>query len=182
MYGGNDMRNFKWLTGDIDYATYGGKWYRVPNPNLPHRAHIMELLNWNEYEWNPVIMYSVTLSEVDLNEIPIENIKAAKECYGIDVDEVISFEFLLETLHGFGGSAPIYEESGNNYRNLLRAARNESRRLEDPEVHRAAMNKVVNKIGSTAYEYMRGDLFSAMERNKTEPHVKIIRKIYGMET
>ncbi|NPV54443.1 MAG: hypothetical protein HPY71_13160 [Firmicutes bacterium] len=63
-----------------------------------------------------------------------------------------------------GVLVPIGEWVGNNARDLLRKAREESLSLDDPEEYERAMNRVVNKIGSTAREVQWGDYYSAMFR------------------
>jgi hypothetical protein len=97
-----------------------------------------------------------------------------------------------EMCHQYGHKAPLDSWTGGRVRKerwdssdcpreLLRAAKRRSRELDDPRERMEALSKPVNAIGSTALEYMQGDIHSAMERGvrKGDPKAKLMAKIHG---
>jgi len=65
----------------------------------------------------------------------------------------------------YGCIAPLGAWTGNNYKKLLQTAKQESRKIqEDEDYYEEKMNSPVNEIGSTAREFQRGDLNSAVVR------------------
>jgi Txe/YoeB family toxin of Txe-Axe toxin-antitoxin module len=86
---------------------------------------------------------------------------------------------VLECVFDYGHQAPLFIENGNNIKELRKMARDVSAELDDPEKYEEAMNKPVNKIGSTAREYMQGDINAALFRNTGDPITKLMRKISG---
>lgn len=179
-----------------------GKWGREVAPN---RWHVIHSHEWDEND-NPGCKYTVDLSEIDLTDLE-RAIEAARSCgwelrlnkegKGLIIDGVpIHIEVpytgdlmddpkvvrhaLVEAMHGFGAKAPLGEWNGNNRNALRKLAREESRLLDDPEAHDAAMNKPVNALGSTAREYARGDLVSAIKRglDNDNPAAQILDQAY----
>ena len=178
---------FTFLTGDVNWPQYGGKFVRKVGTR---RYHIMEVMNWRDAcgREAPAETYNVSLSEVDLDVIPENAIVSALRSWGWDRngdtesgDHVILTDLILvEVLHSCGSKAPLGEYNGNNLRKLMQSARAESAALDNRYAHKAAMAKPVNAIGSTADEFMRGDIVSAMSRGDTTAH-KIMRKMHGID-
>jgi len=57
------------------------------------------------------------------------------------------------------------DEAGNNGNKIIRNLKRESREIEgDSERYETLMNTPVNRLGSTAREFQRGDFQSAMDR------------------
>jgi hypothetical protein len=184
------MQGFKVLSGDVDYLSYGGKWYRVVPGTNELRYHIIELINWedavgSDADGGPT--YNVDLSEVDLGALSAESMRSAMECCGVDRDYLEDLDpgqaelMIAECCHSYGCKAPLWSADGNDARKLLAEAKQESRALDDPDAHDRAMNRTVNAIGSTAAEYMTGDIWSALRRAKEDPTPSqaIILKMYG---
>jgi len=202
------MKHFKFLTGDMNWADYGGKWYRELEDhgygNLP-TYHVIELFNWREdVDSTYSYKYNVSLSEVTFIKIPLTVILSAKRSYGMELNKTERYYrcfekfpvfpgnwpkvltddklHLLDVLHGYGAKAPLWDDSGNNFKKLLSAAKQYSRELEeDPYEHHKAMQKPVNRMGSTAEEYMCGDIYSAMIREKDTPVGRLMLKLHGVE-
>lgn len=165
-----DFGSFRFLTGDVNYTEYGGKWIRSLGLR---RFHVIELLNWSEAvgesESASMPTYNATLSEVDLSAIDCTS--ALESCGYALVDGTIVESHsgdivasgesvdrcLVECCHGYGAAAPLWDESGNNYQRLIRAARAHSRSLDDAELHSQAMDRPVNRIGTSARSYMLGE-------------------------
>lgn len=123
--------------------------------------------------------YVAELSEVDLSEIGMSTKKGALNFCGLE-DETVSAETLVECLHAYGAKAPLENWSGNNRSKLVREAKAYSYELDNPTAHAEAMKRPVNEIGSTAREYMVGDITSAIRRGVSEGRrdAEILAKMY----
>lgn len=172
------MRGWKFLTGDIGFQTFGGKWYRCIKES---RYHVIELVNMHEAtgdEDQPT--YHVNLQEIDLD---IADLNSALSCCGwSDPPDEADPVMLVDSVSAYGQYLPMGDWNGNNYRKLLAGAKRESRRLNDPEYHWRQMHRSVNKIGSTAIEYARGDFASAILRGiaRGNPEARIMGKMHGV--
>jgi hypothetical protein len=197
----DDFGAFKFLTGDVNYTDHGGKWCRHVGGR---RYHVIELMNWaetvGEREAAEIgAKYNVSLREVDLTDLGDKPIRDALRSCGwefapengdIECEHNGStvcgrweahFDLVIvEACHGQGSAAPIWDENGNSWRKLIRAAMRESRALDNPEAHERAMSRPVNAIGSTAAEYARGDLVSPLKRGEAagDPKASLIAKMY----
>lgn len=196
---------FRFLTGDVNFADYGGKWWRCVSQG---RFHVVELTNMNEAcgkdnEGRPT--YVVELSEIDLDAIPRKLVEDALRSCGWKVEAASPAHLfpatvtedwgehrvvangratelcIVETIHGYGARAPLGSWEGNAWRPLMAQARAESRSLDDPDAYEAAMAKPVNKLGSTAREFAQGDFNSALVRGVTagDRSAKLMAKIQG---
>jgi hypothetical protein len=126
--------------------------------------------------------YAAELSLVDLAEIsPKERASAFRSCgwEGIPDDPAA----LAEVCYSYGLKAPLWQDSGNNWRKLLAEARREANGFLSEDALAEAMERPVNKLGSTAAEFMRGDLFSAMERGvyAGDTGARIMAKMHGVD-
>jgi len=146
----------------------------------------VEILDMNAYcgrdnEGQP--KYCVELSLVDLDVIPASNVESAIASCGWDDDMEADDLQIAEACRSYGAKAPLFSDSGNNWRKLLADARREANELASPRKLTAAMNRPVNKLGSTAAEYMRGDLDSAMTRGVLagDQGARICAKMYGID-
>jgi hypothetical protein len=180
------LYGFKSLTGDCNYLDYGATWCRlIPGTR---EYHIISLINWEdscgEREAKEIgETYCMDLSIVDLDAIPLETIQSALKSCGVDLDtEEMTDEWRAEVCHSDGAQAPMQSVNTSNFHKTFRALAKYSRELQtDADKHSAAMERPVNKLGSTADEYMRGDLTSALARGieRGDTNARIIAKIYG---
>ena len=160
---------------------YGGRnWRCVGN----RQFQFIELINMDsacgrDNEGHP--KYHVELRFVDLNAISADNLQSALNSCGWqempDTDEAKA-----DCLDSYGCHAPLGQWSGNNARKLMRESYREANSLLDQSALSSAMDKTVNKIGSTAREFMQGDIFSAMQRGceAGNPDSRITAKMYGI--
>jgi hypothetical protein len=164
---------FKFLIGDVNWSDHGGKFYRrVEKGATPAggRFHIMEIMRWPENEEHLTGRYNVSLAEVDLDAATEAQLRGALNSVGIDdlaeveSDPRIQALIKLDALHSYGEKAPLWDQSGNNYNKLMAEARAESAALDDPAAHEDRMFRPVNAIGSTAREFMQGDIRTALDR------------------
>jgi hypothetical protein len=92
---------------------------------------------------------------------------------------------IVECLVSHGLGAPLHDETGKRYDRVRGRARAEAVSLmRDAEALEEALDRPVNAIGSTAREYGRGDINSALYRDTpgTNPTAMgIMRKMHGIE-
>ncbi|MFA5053852.1 MAG: hypothetical protein WC565_07325 [Parcubacteria group bacterium] len=127
--------------------------------------------------------YCGDVAIVDLEEIGPSNIASAMKSCGWDGMPSTPIA-VAEACYQYGAKAPMWSQSGGNRRELLRAGKREARELAgDASEIEDRMSRPVNAIGSTANEYMRGDLDSAISRGvfAGRKEACIMAKMYGMD-
>lgn len=160
--------------GDINPQDYGGKWYRRVGVST---YQVIELTNMNDAcgrrdnEGYPT--YVVELSLVDLSQIPVEVQESAWRSCGPDLTACYESELRDQitaiACYEYGAKAPLESWSGNGSTRLLREARKLAKVLKkDCSELEDRLQKPVNKIGTTAQEYMTGDIRSAVLRGVSE--------------
>jgi hypothetical protein len=177
------MKTGKWTySGDVNMLDYGGKNIRAIGSR---RYQIVELVNMDEAcgrDNQGQSRYNVALRLVDLNTLSEKNIGDALSCCGIEDDEP-SDDVLAEACDSYGCHAPLEQWNGNNARKLLRSAYAEAKSLLDSEQLKDRLQRPVNKIGSSAMEFMRGDFMPAVQRGceSGQADARIMAKMYGVE-
>lgn len=162
------------------YLDDGGKWLRKV---AHHRYHMIEMIDVTDYSDFPDYNYIVDLSEIDLDMVSEKNLESAKQSCGWDDMDLNNPEYVAEMLHSYGLKAPIEAFDGNNWHKMFREARKFSYSFDnDLQKHEEMMNRPVNKIGSTAREFMQGDFRSGMIRGISEGDAvaKIMGKMHGI--
>ena len=181
------MRCFKFLTGDINYALHGGAFYRRVSEKLYHVIDLVNLAEAGVLEEGDPNVYAVSLYLVDLEQNETNRNKAF-DCCGIDPAEYLrstperADSLLLHALYIYGLRAPLAGFQGPNYTKLMSEAKRESRRLADPVEHAVAMKRVVNRIGQTVEEVLRGaDVMLAVTRGVAagSKDAEVTAAIYG---
>jgi hypothetical protein len=185
-------RGFKFWTGDVNWRDYGGTWARKVGPRA---WHFIVLTNMDDAcgrdnAGRPT--YVVELREVDLDAIgPSTQVSAWQCCDGdcrLAPDEHLTLStgkrdmVTADCCNEYGAYAPLHSAEGNNAHKAIRECRAESYRLtRDTDAHAEAMARPVNKLGSTAAEYMTGDMTSAMLRglDAGDPGARIMAKAYS---
>jgi len=124
--------------------------------------------------------YVVEVVLVDLEAIPRQQIDAAKASCGYDTEETDAA--VAEMCFQHGCKAFLWSGSGGNRTRLQRSARSEAHSLLDPGELSEAMDRPVNALGSTAREYMAGDLASAIVRGVEagQPAARLMARLYGV--
>ena len=162
---------FSLVDGRRDYLTYGGKWISTRQSNGEFDYYfVIEILNWKEAVGEreaPPETYNVSLSVVSPQEAGQENCRKATDCCGIEEDMLARAidhgqceEILVEALHGYGLSVPVWSKDGNNHKELMRQARGEAQIAAG--LFGFVMDRPVNRIGVTGWEHLRGDMQSAV--------------------
>lgn len=160
------------------YMDVGGKWLRKVAHHRYHMIEMDDVTDHRDFEFN----YIVDLSEIDLDMVSEKNLGSAKQYCGYEEIDLDNPEIIAEMLHSYGLKAPIKDWTGNNWHKMFREARKLSYELNDHQKHEEMMNRPVNKIGSTAREFMQGDFRSGMIRGISEGDTaaNIMGKMHGM--
>ena len=143
-------------------------------------------------------LFYAAVKVVDLAQIPTDTMAKASQCCGHD--GAVSLEEMAYSCQAYGAYAPMYSESsgavteenrwGNAaeahpaFRSLRKRAREAAEELFDDEVREAALNdRVVNKLGSTARQFMHGDLWGRLREIRDDPDAtedqKLMLKMYA---
>jgi hypothetical protein len=152
--------NKKW---EVIYEDYDLKMQRQVGPE---QFQFLELLDMEyncgrDNEGHP--KYNVELSYVDLAQVSDAAYQSAKQSCGWDnMEETPANKAMV--LWEYGLKAPLFQQYGNSKNKLLRMAKAQARFLEEGDSLEAALDTQVNMIGSSAREFMQGDLNAALDR------------------
>jgi hypothetical protein len=126
--------------------------------------------------------YAVEVLVVDLAAIPPEQIASAQRSCGWETEATDAAVAEMCLQHGC--KALLWSASGNGRTRLQRAARSEAHRLLKADELAEAMARPVNALGSTAAEYMAGDLLSGMLRgvDAGSPAALLMAKLHGFQS
>ena len=142
-----EMKSFRWLSGDVNWVNYGGKWYkRVEVSRFVDRIwkvrlnsyHIIEFINFEDatgelyYGKYP---YTIEVSYIDLAFTPWHSqIGSALKCVGEEkyIPNLISGKAemmfksdlpILEAVHCYMGGDRVWNDYGKNAYELLESAK-----------------------------------------------------------
>ena len=160
----------KFLTGDINWREYGAKWIspRQHNGDWPYWL-VVEFINLEDatgelYEGNK---YAVTISAISPEAAGLDNLHKAAECCGVDeIPE--DDETKVQLLSDYGVQAQLGVFDGNNATKLMKQARKECEIIAH-FTFGFSMDRYINRIGSTGWDAIRGDLLAGLRRNNDEP-------------
>ena len=144
----------RFLTGDADYLTFGGKWIspKLNNGDFDYFL-VIELINVHEDTGECIRdKYSVTVSAVSPQEAEKE-IPRALRYYGLEEETSTELQ-IVDALHKYGVCALCAEFSGNNARKLLKQARDSLDMIS--EMFGFFMDSPKNSIGHTGWDSIKG--------------------------
>ena len=177
---------FKFLSGDVNPAKYGAKWIsnKLNNGDFDYWL-VMELINMDEAcgrDNEGKSRYIVELSAVSPSQCPeVERKRAMESCgYGTPPGASISDEAWVEMIHSYGVKAVLWSKSGNNYGLLLGGARREA--LVSSSLFGFYMDRPQNRIGTTGWEMIRGDITAGLHRTIASGSTtgRILAKMHGI--
>lgn len=145
------------------------------------RYHIVDITTPEDYEGDD---YIVSLSEVDLYQAGPALLEEAWKTLGIEGDLPEDEGFRAQALYDCGYRAPMGTWTGSDEALMVKEAKKESNRLRVHKYHEQKMMEQVNRIGSTAREFMLGNLNRALVCSMTSGSVEggILAKMYGIRT
>ena len=177
---------FTFLTGDVNWLEYGAKWVspKLNNGDFDYWI-VMDFNNMDEAcgsdnKGQP--KYHIDLSAVSPHEAGEQNIARAYDCCGVvgEAREQADSLCLVECLHSYGTKALLWQSSGNNAHKLLKEARKQAACASG--LFGFYMDGAKNRIGTTGWEAIRGDINSGLARTIASGSTegRILGKIYGV--
>ncbi len=169
----------RFLSGDVNYLAYGGKWISKKHNNGDFDYwYVVELINMHEAtgeEDQP--KYSLSISVVAPSEAPEnERISAHQSCgsdhYG-GLNEY-PIELQVDTLHSYGISASIWVKAGNSFKELWKEGHDELGRIS--MLFGYYMDRPVNMLGATGWDILKGDIGIDKFRHKAEARKKEVEQ------
>lgn len=179
------MIRFHWLSGDVNYLSYGGKW--ISNRQYSGEFHfwfIVELINLEDAVGEAEAKqtggkYNLSLAVVAPSQCPEDKLREAvrirwDETSSLNLDRLSDTQ-KAEILHEYGIRAIIFDKTGKNFKSLFKEARNKAREAEF--LFGFAMDRSQNAIGSTGWDFLRGDILAGIRRYPDSPEKSLMRKI-----
>lgn len=163
---------FKFLSGDVNWKDYGGKWIskKLNNGDFDYYL-VIELINARDAIGDKYPhKYMMILSSVSPSEGK-EHLEQAYECMGLNEgnykkEYLDSDEAKVEALHSYGISAKLWDDEGDNCKKLLKEAHNQA---ETSSIFFGfMMDKRQNLIGDTGWDFIKGDIGKALRRTEKE--------------
>jgi hypothetical protein len=188
------MRNWIELGSDVNWIDYHGMWARQAPDGSWYVLRWTNLLDAGGEEFADT-PYECEVKRIDLDDTPAEQIKSALECCGLRATDegIISGGdivaagdkiplCLVECLIQYGGGAPLETFTGKRYPTRIRA---EARRyaeecMRNMPLLAKQLARPVNRIGSTAEEYGKGDIDAALARGPFDTAKNIMRKLHDL--
>ncbi len=184
------------LCADVSWDDYGGTWARKARDGSWYVVVFTNLLDAGGEEFADT-PYEAEVKRVDFGEIDRETLDRALRSSGWKVDgnaivndydgEIVGEgdtvpEVMLDAAVSYGLGAPLESFTGKVRASHIRA---EARRYAEECMRNDSLlverlSRPVNRIGSTAAEYGRGDIDSAMHRGPFDTAKNLMRKIQGL--
>ena len=158
---------FKFLAGDVNWEEWGGKWIskKLNNGEFDYWL-VIELVNMEEATGDTSGgKYMVTLSAVSPEQAK-DHLEHAFETYGQKYSPKASNEEKVEVLHGYGVSASLWNDMGDDADDLIEKAKKEAEKSET--LFGFYMDKPENRIGDTGWDFIRGDTGKAFRKKDDE--------------
>jgi len=162
--------DFEFLIGDVNWENYGGKWIspKLNNGDFDY-WFVIEFINWLDatgelFDDNEFL---VTINAVSPGEAADE-LESAYSCNGFDDEFLADYEgealehIKVEALSTYGVYARLWQESGNDADALLKKAKQAA--LLVSGLFGFFMDSPKNRIGSTGWDIIKGDLLAGLKK------------------
>jgi hypothetical protein len=186
------MRGWTDIGSDVSWSDYGGKWAKRAKDGsfyVLRFNNMYEACGEEECKRDGQAQYVCEVMHVDVRIMPRERINQALQCCGYRIlgfattaDQRRWDHVIIEACVSYGAYAPLDSLSGDHYPDRIRAAmrRSAETMMRDAKALNTALARPVNRIGSTAAEYARGDLDAALNRGPFDTGKNILRKLHGL--
>ena len=190
------------IGSDVSWDDYGGKWAKRARDGswyVVEFTNMYDACGEDECKRDGQNQYCAEVHRVDLTDLSPEKIKSALDCVGLTmrsngaiwdsqgIEYATSYDdpkreiVIVEACVSYGAKQPIDSFSSNRGPIKLR---NEARRsaesyMRDAVALESRLDRPVNRIGSTAREYARGDINAALFRGPIDQTKAIILKMHG---
>jgi hypothetical protein len=143
---------FKFLSGDVNWKEYGGKFIskRLNNGEFDYWL-VISVINWHDNGYYDH-KYNVSIQAVSPQSVSKENLDRAFESCGMTYsdDPIVQ----VEVLSDYGISANLWSKDGNNIKQLMKEAHHETNLIG--MLFGFYMDKYQNRIGQTGWDLIRG--------------------------
>lgn len=179
---------FKFLTGDVDMLTYGGKLIsqRMCNGEF-YFWLVAEIIPWEEHGCKEEIgaTYGVEVKVVSPSEAGEKGWKEAVDSCGWTEEDLAKMPlddpaFRVQILSDYGIGAIVWQENGNNIKKLWRKMHKDLAMMGI--TFGFDMDRNQNKIGSSGWDMLKGDVLAGLYRysESDSDEKKLTRKMYGL--
>lgn len=164
--------NFKFLTGDVNWQTYGGKFVsKKLNNGLFDYWLVLDVFNWEEMTGDAEQgTYCVTVYQVAPSQASEDTIQSALDSWGYTREQLDDWDdpdlALVELLADYGNGVPHWQESGNNLGRLLKEAR--ARAAHIAQFNPNYLERRVNALGTNGWNWLKGDITAGLRDNEPE--------------
>jgi len=109
--------------------------------------------------------YSAEILVVSPDEAGTEKVQSALRCIGLEDVDLDKFtpEHKVDALVTYGVHAPVWGKTGNNRRKLVREMRNQAEGVTS--LFGFYMDTPVNRIGSTGWDFVKGNVIAGLTRH-----------------
>lgn len=167
------MVRFKFLSGDVNWKEYGGKFVsqELNNGDWPYYL-ILDVINMHEAtgeeNQDKYVVEIHAISPMAVKETNPKELESAFSSMGFSDDQMKEFEnnvlIQVEMLNDYGILAMLKSFSGNNINKLLKQAKKECQMIEF--LFGFYMDRQENLIGSTGWDCISGDLMRPIREYK----------------
>ena len=103
--------------------------------------------------------YGIAIHAVSPQAAGEEKVQASFDCCGVEDNDIKQKDLVqVECLQTYGVSAQIWNDAGNNLGKLISKAKKEAQII--PNLFGFYLDRVLNRIGSTGWDFIKGNLFS----------------------
>lgn len=149
------------LTGDCNWQEYGGKWItkKLNNGDFDYWL-VIEFINMYEAIGDKTTdKYTAQITAVSPKAAGWKNIKSALRCCDLklkDFKPEHKEKIIIEALSDYGLSAPLDSFSGNNYKTVMKKARQSLDCIAG--MFGFFMDGSKNRLGHNGWDFIAGDL------------------------
>ena len=163
-----------WLDvgSDVSWEDYGGQWGKRASEGVwffVKFENMLEYMSEGELKQGGHDVYYAQVKQVDLREVPVSEVESAMKSCGPDDLERYEVE-IHEAIHAtacadYGIYAPLDQFEGKRAAVVrAEAFRAAEEYMVDADSLESALDKPVNKIGSTARDFRMGDCLAGLKR------------------
>jgi len=182
------MRKWQDIGSDVNWSEYGGKWAKRARDGswyVVEFTNMWEACGEDDCKRDGQPQYVVEARRIDLSDLDDKTLKSALDCISCNLENVPEKHRELakvEACASYGCYQPLDSFSGDHYPARVRA---DARRacealMRDADALEMALDRPVNRIGSTAREFGRGDIYAALNRGPFDTGKNIMRKLSGL--
>lgn len=145
------MIKFSFLTGDINWKEYGGKFISSRQSNSEFDYWFVMDVSGTDYTGE---QHEVTLTVVAPAMVGAD---VRKDALGGMADEDVTWDNAswVEILHSYGVFAHVWRGTGPNLRKLMKEARQAARECE--MLFGFYMDRQMNSLGATGWDFLAGN-------------------------